>query len=136
VRDSWIFNPFWIILVEKYSAMKRKYILSLVVLLFTALACNIVEKEVNKFAGHDEEKIKRLKKEGNKCEALIEKVEDLNITINKDPKVRMYLEVMPPGEPSFSAQVEMVVSRVNVPRKGDYVTVYYNPKDKTDLIVE
>jgi len=122
--------------VEKYSAMKRKYILSLVVLLFTALACNIVEKEVNKFAGHDEEKIKRLKKEGNKCEALIEKVEDLNITINKDPKVRLFLEVMPPGEPSFGGQVDMVVSRVNVPRKGDYVTVFYNPKDKTDLIVE
>jgi hypothetical protein len=116
--------------------MKIKYILSLLVLIITALACNIVEKEMNKFAGYDEEKIKRLKKEGVKCEAQIEKVEDLNITVNQDPKVRLYLEVMPPGEPSFGAQVEMVVSRVSVPRKGDYVVVYYNPKDKSDIIVE
>ena len=35
-----------------------------------------------------------------------------------------------------AGQVEMVVSRVNVPRKGDNVTVYYNPKDKSDIIVE
>lgn len=116
--------------------MNTKYILSLVVLILAVTACNIVEKEVNKFAGHDEEKIKRLKKEGVKCDATIEKVEDLNITINKDPKVRIYLEVMPPGEPSFGAKVEMVVSRINIPRKGDGCVVYYNPKDRTDIIID
>lgn len=116
--------------------MSTKYIISIIILLLTVTACNIVEKEVNKLTGHDEEKIKRLKKEGVKCEAEILKVEDMNITVNKNPMVRLYLEVMPPGEPSFDAQVEMVVSRVNVPRKGDNVTVYYNPKDKNDIIAE
>ncbi|HAX47672.1 MAG TPA: hypothetical protein PK605_14880 [Ignavibacteria bacterium] len=116
--------------------MNTKYIISLIILLIAATACNIVEKEVNKLTGNDEEKIKRLKKEGVKCEALVESVEDMNITVNKDPMVRLSLEVMPPGEPSFGAQVEKLVSRVNVPRKGDYVTVYFNPKDKSDIIVE
>ena len=116
--------------------MSTKYIISIIILLFTVTACNIVEKEVNKLTGHDEEKIKRLKKEGVKCEAEILKVEDMNITVNKNPMVRLYLEVMPPGEPSFDAQVEMVVSRVNVPRMGDNVTVYFNPKDKSDIIAE
>ena len=116
--------------------MNIKYIFSIIILIFAVTACNVVEKQVNKFTGNDEEKIKRLKKEGVKCEALIESVEDMNITINKDPMVRLNLEVMPPGEPSFGAQVEKLVSRVNVPRKGDYVIVYYNPKDKTDIIVE
>ena len=116
--------------------MSTKYIISIIVLLLTVTACNFVEKEVNKLTGHDEEKIKRLKKEGVKCEAEILKVEDMNITVNKNPMVRLYLEVMPPGEPSFDAQVEMVVSRVNVPRKGDNVTVYFNPKDKSDIIAE
>ncbi|HMQ79710.1 MAG TPA: hypothetical protein PKE39_02925 [Ignavibacteria bacterium] len=116
--------------------MNIKYISSIIILLFAVTACSIVEKEVNKLTGHDEEKIKRLKKEGVKCEAEILKVEDMNITVNKNPMVKLYLEVMPPGEPSFDAQVEMVVSRVNVPRKGDNVTVYFNPKDKSDIIVE
>ena len=116
--------------------MNIKYIFSIIILIFAVTACNVVEKQVNKFTGNDEEEIKRLKKEGVKCEALIESVEDMNITINKDPMVRLYLEVMPPGEPSFGAQVEKLVSRVNVPRKGDYVIVYFNPKDKTDIIVE
>ena len=116
--------------------MNIKYIISIIVLLFAVTACNMVEKEVNKLTGHDEEKIKRLKKEGVKCEAEILKVEDMNITVNKNPMVRLYLEVMPPGEPSFDAQVEMVVSRVNVPRKGDNLIVYYNPKDKSDIIAE
>ncbi len=116
--------------------MNTKYLISIIVLLFAVTACNIVEKEVNKLTGHDGEKIKRLKTKGVKCEAEILKVEDMNITVNKNPMVRLYLEVMPPGEPSFDAQVEMVVSRVNVPRKGDNVTVYYNPKDKSDIIAE
>jgi hypothetical protein len=116
--------------------MNIKYLISVIVLLFAVTACNIVEKEINKYTGHDEEKIKRLKKEGIKCEAEITKVEDMNITVNKNPMVRLYLEVMPPGEPSFDAKVEMVVSRVNIPRKGDNITVYYNPKDKSDIIAE
>ncbi len=116
--------------------MHYKFLLSIIVLFLLGTTCEFVEKQVNKYTGHDEEKIARLKKEGRKCDAEILKVEDMNITVNKNPMVRLYLEVMPPGEPSFDAQVEMVVSRVNIPRKGDNVTVYYNPKDKTDIIVE
>lgn len=116
--------------------MKYKFIISVVILFFLGTTCEFVEKQVSKYTGRDQEKIARLKKEGKKSDAEILKVEDMNITVNKNPMVRLYLEVTPTGEPSFDAQVETLVSRVNVPRKGDYVTVYYNPKDKTDIIVE
>ncbi len=112
--------------------MNKKYILSLVILFFAVTSCSLIDK----WTGNDKEKIERLKKEGIKCEAEITNVEDMNVTINKDPMVKLFLSVKPKGEPVFNAQVEMLVSRVRVPRIGDYVIVYYNPKDKTDIIVE
>lgn len=78
----------------------------------------------------------RLKKEGVKATARVLNVEDLRETINDNPRVKMTLEVMPEGKEKFEAEVKMVVSRVNIPRRGDLVTVYYNPNDKTDLAVE
>jgi len=116
--------------------LNLKYVLSLTILIVAFTACNVVEGEFNKFTGNDKEKRERLKKEGVKCEAEILKVEDTRITINDNPKVRLYLEVKPRGEPSFDATVEMVVSRVNIPRPGDDITVYYNPKDITDIVAE
>ena len=112
--------------------MKEKYILSVMILFFTVTSCGVIDK----WTGNDKEKIERLKKEGVKCQAEITNVEDMNVTINKDPMVRLFLSVKPKGEPPFDAQVEMLVSRVKIPRAGDYVNVYYNPNDKTDLIVE
>lgn len=116
--------------------LNLKYVSSLTILIIALTACNVVEGEFNKFTGNDKEKRERLKKEGVKCEAEILKVEDTRITINDNPKVRLYLEVKPRGEPSFDATIEMVVSRVNIPRPGDDINVYYNPKDKTDIVAE
>lgn len=78
----------------------------------------------------------RLKTEGVKANGKILDVEDLRETINDNPRVKLTIEVMPKDGENFEAEVKMVVSRVAIPRRGDMVTVYYNPNDKTDIAVE
>lgn len=121
------------------TSNKTKIISSLVVFLFMTISCGLVKdvKELYKeLSGAENEKHERLMKEGISADGQIMKVEDTNVTINKNPKVRMYIHVKPKDGDEFDAVVERVVSRVNVPRKGDHVKVWYNPKDKTDITVE
>ncbi len=47
----------------------------------------------------------------------------------------MTVKVSPEDEDEFDAVILTFVSRVTIPRKGDKVTVYYDPKNKTDIIV-
>jgi hypothetical protein len=118
---------------------KTKTVSSLVIILFITMSCGLVKdvKELYKeLSGEEEQKHERLLKEGVSADGQIMKVEDTNVTINKNPKVRMYIHVEPKDGEAFDAVVEMVVSRINVPRIGDTVTVWYNPKDKTDITME
>lgn len=78
----------------------------------------------------------RLRTEGVKATAEVTNIEDLRETVNDNPRVKMSLKVMPEGQEPFNAEVKMVVSRVSIPRRGDLVTVYFNPNDKTDIAVE
>lgn len=116
--------------------MNTKFFISLAIFGFMIFSCSLLDQELTKNLMDGKEKRQRLLKEGEKCEAVVLKVEDTHITVNQDPVIKMKLEVMPPGQPSFYAEVETIVPRVNIPRKGDNVTVYYNPKDKTDIIAE
>lgn len=110
--------------------MKIKNILAFILLTCVFSSCFIFdEMKMDK----DRE---RLKKEGVKANARILNVEDLRETINDNPRVKLTLEVMPSDGGKFEAEVKMVVSRVAIPRRGDMVTVYYNPNDKTDIAVE
>lgn len=68
--------------------------------------------------------------------AIITKVEDLNVTFNKNPKVRLSLKVSPKDEDQFVASCDVFVSRAQVPRIGDRVKAYYNKADKNDISVE
>jgi hypothetical protein len=95
-----------------------------------------IKKEANEMAGVDNEKRSRLLKEGKEAPAIIDRIEDTQVTVNKNPKIRMFLKVKPKNDDPFDAAVEMVVSRVNIPRTGDKVTVYFNANDKTDIIVK
>ena len=115
---------------------RTKFILALVVLFFTISSCGIVKDIVKEISGEDEKNRERLMKEGVSAEGEITKVEDTNVTINKNPQVRLYIRVKPKDGEEFDAVVKRVVSRVQIPRKGDYVKVWYNPKDKTDITVE
>lgn len=65
---------------------------------------------------------------------IINKVEDTNVTINDDPQVRLYLTIYSKDQEPFDAVVKMVVSRVSVPRQGDWVAVKYDPEDNQKVI--
>ncbi len=64
----------------------------------------------------------------------INKVEDTNVTINNNPQVRLYLTIYSKNQVPFDAQVKMVVSRVSIPRKGDWVVVKYDSEDNQKVI--
>lgn len=116
--------------------MKTKYFLALIILVSVSLSCGIIREQVKKLAGLDEQKRERLMKTGKSAKAEVERVEDTNVTINKNPKVRLYVKVKPDDGDEFDAVVETVVSRVEIPRKGDMVKVWYDPHNRDEIIVE
>jgi hypothetical protein len=126
--------------------MKLRYFVCLFVLIIALSACGIskkfeeikekTEKKIEKSVGIDEEKRQRLMKTGKSANGEITKVEDTNVTFNKNPKVRLYITVKPDDGEEFNAIIETVVSRVAIPRKGDTVKVWYDPNNKDDIIVE
>lgn len=126
--------------------MRFKHFAALLILFFLIMACGITKKfsefkektkeKIEKSVGIDEEKRQKLMKEGKWAKGEILKVEDTNVTFNKNPKVRLYIRVKPENEDEFNAIIETVVSRVDIPRKGDTVKVWYDPNNKDDIIVE
>jgi hypothetical protein len=56
-------------------------------------------------------------------------VEDTNVTINDNPRVRITVRVDPPGEAPFTLVKTQTVSRVSIPRAGDTCSVLYDPVD-------
>jgi hypothetical protein len=76
----------------------------------------------------------RIMEVGLTGKGIIQKVEDTNVTINENPQVRLYLTVYSKDREPFDAVIKMVVSRVNVPRKGDWVAVKYDPVDNQKIV--
>lgn len=66
---------------------------------------------------------------GLPAQAVILKISDTGTTINKDPLVRLLLEVRPPGQPAFQAETERLISRLQIPlvQPGAMVSVKYDP---------
>lgn len=116
--------------------MKTKYFIALIIFISLALSCGFVKDSMKKMVGIDDQKRERLMKSGVSASGTIEKVEDTYVTVNKNPKVRLFVKVKPKDGEKFDAVVEMIVSRVQVPRVGDNVTVWYDPKNRDDIIVE
>ena len=110
--------------------MKIKYLLLITAVFLLFSSCGIFSNKIS------DEKRNELIKTGKKAKGEITRVEDTNVTLNKNPKVNIYITVKPDGEDEFDAVVTMFVSRVSVPRKGDNVNVYYNPKDKSEIVIE
>jgi hypothetical protein len=67
---------------------------------------------------------------GKRCPGQVVSVEDTNITINDNPRVKITVQAEPPGEPSFTVVKTATVSRVAIPRAGDRCTVFYDPADR------
>ena len=67
---------------------------------------------------------------GRTCPGEVLSVEDTNITINDNPRVRITVRAQPPGEAPFTVVKTATVSRVSIPRAGDRCTVFYDPADR------
>lgn len=78
----------------------------------------------------------RLSKEGKSTTGTITSMEDLRITVNQNPKVRIGIKFSTEEGKEIEGTNDIIVSRVAVPRKGDNVHVFYNPKDPKDFVVE
>jgi hypothetical protein len=72
----------------------------------------------------------QLVQHGSRCAGEVVSVEDTNVTINDNPRVKMTIRAEPPGEPPFTIVKTATVSRVNIPRRGDRCTVFYDPADR------
>jgi len=67
--------------------------------------------------------------DGVPASATVLKLSDTGTTINNDPVVRLLLEVQPPGGPSFQAEAERLISRLQIPQiqPGAVLQVKYDP---------
>lgn len=67
---------------------------------------------------------------GSRCPGVVVSVEDTNVTINDNPRVKLTVRAEPPGESPFTIVKHTTVSRVNIPRQGDRCTVFYDPTNR------
>jgi len=67
--------------------------------------------------------------DGLPAQATILEVSDTGTTINDDPVVRLLLQVRPPDRPTFQAETERLISRLQIPqvKPGAVVQVKYDP---------
>jgi len=74
---------------------------------------------------------------GRPAMATILQIIDTGTTINENPLVRFVLEVQPPDGPSFQAQSERVIPRLQIPQvqPGAVVHVKYDPETKAVAFV-
>ena len=77
---------------------------------------------------------KRILEVGITGKGIINKVEDTNVTVNDDPQVKLYLTIYSKDQEPFDGVIKMVVSRVSIPRKGDWVAVKFDPEDNKKII--
>lgn len=89
------------------------------------------------YAGWNAHKQSNLIRTGIAAPATIVSVQDTGTTINDNPRVLLTLRVEPPdGSAPFELQRKLLVSRVNVPRQGEHVRVYYDPEDHSTFTFE
>jgi hypothetical protein len=68
---------------------------------------------------------------GRRAPGRITELNDTGITINNNPRVKVTVRAEPPGEPAFDVQKTFTASRVELPRVGDFCTVFYDPLDRS-----
>jgi hypothetical protein len=67
---------------------------------------------------------KRLKKEGVWASVPIVHIVDTRLTVNKNPHIAISVRIL-----NKVATFEVTVSRVQIPRVGDLIEIFYDPKD-------
>lgn len=76
-----------------------------------------------------------LAQNGTQAPAEVLSVTDTGATVNINPVVVLVLRVTPSTGASFETTGRNMVPRIAVPRKGDTITIKYNPADPTQLFV-
>lgn len=72
---------------------------------------------------------------GLEASADVLSVTDTGATINMNPVVELKLHVIPATGAAFEATARTMVSRIAVPRKGDRISLKYNPADVSQIFV-
>lgn len=70
-----------------------------------------------------------LMRDGSRAPGEVTAVEDTGITINENPRVTVTVRVDAPGQAPFDIRKTFTASRVDLPRRGDKCTVFYDPND-------
>jgi hypothetical protein len=70
-----------------------------------------------------------LVRDGSRAPGEVTAVEDTGITINENPRVTITVRVDAPGQAPFDIRKTFTASRVDIPRRGDRCTVFYDPSD-------
>jgi hypothetical protein len=70
-----------------------------------------------------------LMRDGSRAPGEVTAVEDTGITINENPRVTITVRVDAPGQAPFDIRKTFTASRVDLPRRGDRCTVFYDPND-------
>jgi hypothetical protein len=76
-----------------------------------------------------------LAQNGLDATAEVHSVLDTGATINMNPVVELKLTVTPVAGPAFETTTRTMVSRIAVPRKGDKISIKYNPADASQILV-
>lgn len=80
----------------------------------------------------------RVVSRGKRAKADILRIQDTGTTVNENPLVQLSLNVKPQNGAPFEADVEQVVSRLDVPRlqPGETIDVKYLPGNREVTVVE
>ena len=70
-----------------------------------------------------------VRRTGIHARAAVTAVEDTNVTINGNPRVRLHLRFPAQGGEVVDVERTMIISRIAVPRPGDTVDLWYDPAD-------
>jgi Short C-terminal domain len=86
------------------------------------------------FAGWSTYRQSHLLRTGVAAPATIIDVRDTGASVNDNPRVELVLRVSPAdGTEPFELRRKLVVSRVQVPRAGERLTIFYDPDEPTNF---
>jgi len=72
---------------------------------------------------------------GHPASAEVLSIADTGAMINMNPVVELKLTVAPAVGATFETTARTMVSRIAIPRKGDKLSIKYNPADTTQIFV-
>jgi hypothetical protein len=70
-----------------------------------------------------------LMRDGSRAPGEVTAVQDTGVTVNENPRVTVTVRVDAPGQAPFDVRKTFTASRVDLPRRGDKCTVFYDPND-------